>query len=100
MAGELLALLIGPDKALHGKVVQRIQSIIAASFQQDRSRITRSEVTRRFHIIEHLVRELRADHDWAFDRILDAMPTALRCQLDGMPWQPDLRRNTWTPGNL
>jgi hypothetical protein len=98
MAGEMLELVLGGDKELQAKIVPRIQSIIASSFAEDRSRVTRSEVTRRFRMIEVLLRELRSEHGWAFERILDALPFALRCQLDGAVWDPRLTRNSWSPG--
>lgn len=98
MAGEMLELVLGADKELQAKVIPRIQLIITQSFAQDRSRVTQSEVSRRFRMIEKLVRELRREHGWAFERILDALPFALRCQLDGAVWDPRLTRNSWSPG--
>lgn len=96
MAGEMLELVIGNDRNLRAKVTSRIQLIIGQSFQQDKSRVTRSEVVRRFRIVELLFRELRSEHKWAFDRILDHMPQALRHKLDGTPWNPDFHRNAWS----
>lgn len=98
MAGEMLELVLGNDKELQAKVLTRIQSIITDSFKQDRSRVTQSEVARRFRMIEKLMRELRSEHGWAFERILDALPFALRSQLDGSVWNPALARNSWSTG--
>lgn len=96
MAGELLELVVGTDPTLKDRVVSRIQTTIAASFKEDKSRMTGDEVKRRFAILEKMIREFRSEHGWAFDRILDAMPFYLRCQLDRIPWEPHLDRNSWS----
>lgn len=95
MAGELIELVVGNDPNLRFRVTSRIQQIIARSFS-DGARQTRSEVTRRFRIVELLLREMRAGFGWPFERILDEMPAALRHKLDGTPWDPHLNRNTWS----
>lgn len=95
MAGELLELITSHDPSLKQRVLTRVQHVIAESFRVDKSRRTTSEVVRRFRIVESLIRELRHDYGWAFERILDAMPVALRSKLDGIPWAPDLTRNSW-----
>jgi hypothetical protein len=94
MAGELLE-LVTADPRLRYRIAARVHQVISDSFAADKSRVTASEAKRRFGIVEQLIRELRADYGWAFERILDAMPIALRCKLDGAPWTPDLRRNSW-----
>jgi hypothetical protein len=96
MAGELLELAVGQDKQLLAKITQRVQNVIGNSFKQDGSRVTRAEITRRFHMVELLVRELRSEHGWAFERILDAAPIALRSKLDGTWWDPVLHRSSWS----
>lgn len=96
MAGELLELVTSNDPLLRSRITARVQRVIADSFVADKSRVTESEAKRRFRIVEMLIRDLRSDHGWAFERILDAMPLALRCKLDGAPWTPDLTRNTWS----
>jgi hypothetical protein len=100
MAGELLELVTSHDPALRARITARIQQIIAASFREDKSRMTNSEVTRRFKLVETSLREMRGDYGWAFERILDAMPIVLRCKLDGIPWAPDLKRNSWGAGKV
>ena len=96
MAGELLELVVGHDKALRARVTMRVYQVIQKSFAADGSRVTQAEVTRRFRILETAMRELRAEHGWAFARILDAMPTILRCKLDGATWDPTEQRSMWT----
>lgn len=95
MSGELLELVTSNDPNLRKRIAARIYKVIAESFAHDKSRMTKSEAARRFKIVETLVRELRAEHGWSFERILDTVPTALRCKLDGIPWAPDLSRNAW-----
>lgn len=95
MAGELLELVTSHDPTLQKRVTARVCKVIHDSFA-DKSRMTASEAARRFKIVEQLVRELRAGHGWAFERILDAMPYALRCRLDGIAWDPMLHRNSWS----
>lgn len=95
MAGELLDLAIGDDKELRERVTARVYKVILTSFQADGSRVTRVESTRRFRICETALRELRAEHGWAFDRILDALPTILRAKLDGVAWDPTKQRAMW-----
>lgn len=96
MAGELLELLTSHDPQLRKRVTARVAQTIAASFAADRSRVTRSETTRRFRIVEKWMRQLRSEHGWAFERILDALPTILRAELDGIPWNPQFHRNSWS----
>jgi phage terminase large subunit len=97
MAGEFVEMMFSEDKQLQFKVLRRVQDVIAQSFQQDKSRVTQLEVRRRFQIVETLIRELRSDMGWAYERILDALPIALRCRLDGAPWDPTHQRNVWSP---
>jgi hypothetical protein len=96
MAGELLELVVGEDKQLRARLTACVQQVIAGSFIADKSRVTQAEATRRFRIVEVLIRELRSEHGWAFDRIMDALPHALRCKLDGGFWDPRLDRNVWS----
>jgi hypothetical protein len=95
MSGELLELVIGPDKALQARVTGRLQRIISASFQDDGSTMTRAEVKHRFVIVLKFMREFRREHGWAYERILDEAPAMLRSKLDGTPWRPALHRNSW-----
>lgn len=96
MAGEFLELM-GFDVATRARVTTRVIDVIGASFVEDQSRQTMSETRRRFAIVERLIRELRADHGWAIERILDALPVALRSKLDGGNWTPDGSRTVWSP---
>lgn len=97
MAGELLELVVGTDPHLKARVIARVEATIIDSFRQDGSRRTMNEIKRRFSLLETSMRELRAEHHWAWTRILDALPTILRCKLDGVWWDPTKQRGLWSP---
>lgn len=79
-------------------VATRFELTIRKSFEQDRSRVTGSETRRRFAICEKWFRLLRGDKGWGLLRSLDALPHALRGELDGTGWTPDSRA-LWAPGD-
>lgn len=97
MAGELLELMFTGDPQLRVRVLTCVQNTIIESFKQDRSRVTQDEIRRRFKILETTIRELRREHEWAWTRILDALPIALRSKLDGVWWDPTKQRAVWMP---
>jgi hypothetical protein len=78
------------------RVTLAIERVIADSFRADGARPTGAEVRRRFAICERLVRQLRGDLGWGLQRVLDHLPEYLRCELDGLPWEPDARA-VWVP---
>jgi len=80
------------------RVVLGIEHAVDQSFQADGARMTGDEVRRRFNICERLYRQLRGDLGWGVQRVLDHLPRYLRCELDGVPWEPD-RRTCWMPGD-
>ncbi len=81
-----------------GAVTVAIERTIARSLRDDNARVTGDEIRRRFAICERLVRRLRGDLGWGLQRVLDHLPRYLRCELDGVPWEPDVR-TVWTPGD-
>jgi len=81
-----------------GRVTAAIERAIDRSFREDASRMTGDEVRRRFAICERLLRHLRGDLGWGLQRVLDHLPEYLRCELDGIPWQPDTR-TVWVPAD-
>ena len=81
-----------------GAATVAIEHAIARSFKDDNARVTADEVRRRFAICERLLRHLRGDLGWGLQRALDHLPHYLRCELDGVPWEPDAR-TIWTPGD-
>lgn len=94
MAGELLELAIA-DEQTRRRVAIGVFEAIRQSFLGEKERLTDTETRRRFKLCEQLVRELRADYGWAFTRIVDVLPTALRCKLDGVVWDPTKQRGMW-----
>lgn len=85
------------EPAMRQRAMQAVVTTIEGSFIADKSRPTQDETRRRFRIVEQWIRELRCEHGWAFVRIFDALPTALRSKLDGIPWDPTAQRETWAP---
>jgi hypothetical protein len=81
-----------------GRVTVAVERAIERSFREDGSRTTGAEVRRRFAICERLFRRLRGDLGWGLQRVLDHLPQYLRCELDGIPWQPDTR-TVWVPAD-
>ena len=81
-----------------GRVSLAIERAITQSFREDGARMTGDEVRRRFSICERLFRRLRGDLGWGLQRALDHLPRYLRCELDGIPWQPDAR-TVWVPAD-
>lgn len=75
-----------------------LERVVARSFEADGARMTGAEIRRRFGICERLFRQLRGDLRWGLARVLDHLPHYLRCELDGLPWEPD-RRTCWMPGD-
>ena len=81
-----------------GRLTLGIEQDVPRSFAADGARMTGAEVRRRFGICERLFRQLRGDLGWGLVRVLDHLPDYLRCELDGVPWEPD-RRTCWMPGD-
>jgi hypothetical protein len=79
-----------------GQVLLGIERAIAGSFREDDARMTRSEVRRRFVAATRIFRLLRGDLRWGLRRTLDHLPRYLRCELDGVRWDPDAR-TVWVP---
>jgi hypothetical protein len=81
-----------------GPVLLGIERAIAESFREDGARMTRSEARRRFLASARIFRLLRGDLHWGLQRALDHLPGYLRCELDGVRWDPDAR-TIWIPGD-
>lgn len=75
-----------------GTVTRSMTETIERSFAEDlvlRPVKTRNEVKRRFKICMMWFVRLRRDLNWSIPRILDALPRALRHELDGTPFDPE-----------
>lgn len=90
---------LATDHEMRLKVTSRVQQVIAASFA-DGARQTGNEIKRRFGIVEDTIKMLRGDLGWAYERILDELPKALRAKLDGLPWDPSQSRTVWSPDDV
>lgn len=108
MAGEFLDLV---EKRSIPKVVLGIEKAVADSFRSDKApgriilvtgvsaakrETSREEAKRRMQICIDIFKALRGDLSWGLDRILDHLPDYLRKHLDGVPWEPEARRASWS----
>jgi hypothetical protein len=93
MAGEIaLSLMADAERP---KIEARIVAVVEASFIEDKSRVTRSEVRRRTTLCLEAFADLRRSLKWSTPRCLDELARVLRFKLDGVPWKPDTRRAMW-----
>lgn len=79
-----------------------LKAIILHSFNQERQRGTMTissdiEVKRRAKICLDWYRIMRADLGYTIDKIIDFLPQALRCELDGARWEPPANVRAWAP---
>lgn len=81
------------DLNTRATVQAMILKALARSFREDNARQTQDEIKRRFELCWGLIKELRYDAHWSYERIGDSIGEALRAKLDGAPWQPDSRRS-------
>ena len=91
MSGELLEL---EDHQRH-LLIEATATIVAVSYLEDKSRRTMAENRRRTQLCIDLIRVMRSDCRWSVQRCIDELPRALRCKLDGAPWEPDKRQTWW-----
>lgn len=99
MAHELLEVMLQHgeiNREQFRRVCDSFTATIGKSFEVDHSRMTRSEVKRRFDIMAKTFRELRHE-GWSVTRILDNLPHVLRVKLDGGSWDPSTRHGIWMP---
>lgn len=85
------------------KVVRAFSNIIACSYADDRKlgvrvTVTDTETRRRFKILETWFRVMRGEKQWTLDRIIAALPAALRAELNGGHYEPD-SRTLWVPND-
>lgn len=81
------------------------EAVIWRSFAEDAQRNpfktvkpTRGEIKRRFRICEAWVRHARGDLGYSMERTVDTMAHALRCELDGVTYDPAPGdKKLWSP---
>lgn len=78
------------------RVTRSFVQAISGSFVVDGGTPTRDEVTRRFDICLRLFCELYADLKWSVPKILDFIPRYLRCELDGIRYNPNNENGAWS----
>ena len=87
-------------------VASKLEATILASFGLDRalgirSEMTDTEIKRRFNICEKWFRTMRADLHYSLQRTLDTIPHALKCELFGLPFDPEENlQHGWSPKAL
>lgn len=83
-----------------------VQTAIKNSFKQDGDRggiinLTDSEMRNRFAICEKWFRIMRGDCGYSVERAVDFLPRALRCELDGVAFEPPKPDGVgWSPDVL
>lgn len=77
------------DQRAHA--VNAITSAITATIAADGAQ-TDAEVKRRFSLAYELVKIMRFDIRWSWQRITDELPAALRTRINGDAWVPSERR--------
>jgi hypothetical protein len=80
------------------RVIKGITRTIAISYQEDGSRLTAAETTRRFEICLSALELMTMDHGYSLGRGIDCLQRALRAKLDGATWTPETHRSTWLAG--
>lgn len=80
-----------------GKVTTAFEEAIALSFITNpmRGDVTHSEVKRRFNLCDKVFSILRADLNWSIPKIVDFLPTYLKCEIDGVPYSPESVTRGW-----
>jgi hypothetical protein len=90
------------------EVVDLIETAVFGSFQEDlapgrivivtgaRTFATPEKMKERVGLCMKIFRILRGDLAWSIPRIRDAMGGFLRKELDGVAWDPDNSRTSWT----
>ena len=80
-----------------------LETVVLRSFGEDErrepfreTRVTRSEIRRRYTICIAWFRHARAELGMSCERAVDLMPQALRCELDGITFEPRTS-GIWTP---
>lgn len=91
---HILSLVSTPEEAR--RIAEELANIIGASFLLEERHLKLSEVKRRYAICARIFCDLVSDAKWGVQRALHYLPTYLRCELDGIPWEPD-KRAIWLP---
>jgi hypothetical protein len=104
---EVLENMLQDPKKIQ-QVLRAFVRIVAESFKTDRNRLqsdaiilssvyrpTVNEIKARTSMCYDLFMAMRHDLHWSTVRSLDALPQALRTELDGGKWEPKTDRQSW-----
>lgn len=95
MAGHYVQLCHTDDL---GKVTAAFEEAIMVSFiTNPMKNPTQSEIRRRFNLCDEIFSVLRGDLKWSVPKIADVLPTYLKCELDGVPYNPEVVGAAWSP---
>ena len=97
MAGHYVQLCHTDDL---GKVTQTFEEAIALSFVTNAmpsGNVTQNEVRRRFNLCDKIFTTLRGDLKWSIPKISSVLATYLKCELDGVPYNPESVGASWSP---
>lgn len=94
MAGQYVQLIHSDDL---GKVTRAFEDAIALSFiTNPMKNPTQHEIKRRFNLCDKIFGTLRGDLKWSVPKIVDVLPTYLKCELDGVPYNPEDVGASWS----
>lgn len=97
MAGQYAQLCTSNDV---GKVTNAFLSAIELSFVTNpmpSGVVSQNEVAHRFKLCDRIFMMLRGDLKWSIPKIVDILPTYLKCELDGVPYNPESVGSSWSP---
>ncbi len=83
-----------------GKLVVHVTTAVELSFGLDGGRVTQSAVKERVNLAWDIVTRLRKDFKWSVSRICDHVGMMLRCELNGIAYDPGAMDTVWTPDTL
>ena len=95
MAGHYVKLCNSDDV---GKVSNAFLTAIEMSFitnPMPSGNIPQAEAIRRFDLCDRIFTNLCGDFKWSILKAIDILPTYLKCELDGVPYDPGTIRDTW-----
>lgn len=84
------------------RLVAAIEAAVLRSFEGRQGlviipgRVTSQESRRRVGLCLDIVKVLRGDLKWSWERVIDYIPLYLEMSLDGQAWEPDAR-SSWAP---
>ncbi len=95
MAGAWIKMVAEGDVP---KVVRGVECAVVISFRANPMKsVTKAEQQRRIQICFKIFETLRGDLGWSVPKIIDFLPVYLKCELDGVSYDPSTVREGWAP---